>query len=101
MSSVNKDYNKHLLQSCLRHAEDLYTLELLGEHLSVQYEYLDTTGIEGVYIYLANKYHWTISQCRSMTPEDLLLALRAETAELAIGPDERFATLATEILAGV
>lgn len=84
--------------SCLQHAKDFYTLGLLGEHLSTQYEYLNTTGVEGVYVYLANKNQWTISQSRKMTPQDLLLVLRAELEGLPNSSDEQFAVLAAELL---
>lgn len=55
-----------------------YLLEVFGFTLAEQQGYKDIDGMEAVYLYLINKHHWLPRDVRSMTPDDLRLALHQE-----------------------
>lgn len=56
-----------------------YTLECFGDHLGREQGYPpNIDGFEAIYLYLCEKHHWPISQCRLMEKEDIRLALSQE-----------------------
>ncbi len=55
-----------------------YLLEVFGFTLAEQQGYKDIDGMEAIYLYLVNKHHWLPRDVRSMTQEDLRLALHQE-----------------------
>ncbi len=60
-------------------ARSNYFLECFGDSLAIKEEYPRTIyGFDAIYLYLAGKYGWTIAQCRSMSTEDIRLALATE-----------------------
>lgn len=60
------------------HGELNYMLDVFGNTLAEQQGYKDIDGMEAVYLYLINKHHWLPRDVRSMTPDDLRLALHQE-----------------------
>ena len=68
-----------------------YSLECFGDHLATENGY--PSGIDGfdaVYLYLCEKYHWPIAQCRTMDKEDIRLALSQEMKGWRLPPEARF-----------
>ncbi|EIG6606804.1 hypothetical protein EBM22_001893 [Escherichia coli] len=60
-------------------ARSNYFLECFGDSLAIKEGYPRTIyGFDAIYLYLAGKYGWTIAQCRSMSTEDIRLALATE-----------------------
>lgn len=60
-------------------ARSNYFLECFGDSLAIKEGYPRTIyGFDAIYFYLAGKYGWTIAQCRSMSTEDIRLALATE-----------------------
>lgn len=55
-----------------------YMLEVFGHTLAEQQGYKDIDGMDAIHLYLVNKHHWLPRDVRSMTPEDLRLALHQE-----------------------
>lgn len=55
-----------------------YLLDVFGFTLAEQQGYKDIDGMEAIYLYLINKHHWLPRDVRSMSPEDLRLALHQE-----------------------
>lgn len=56
-----------------------YFLELFGDQLGNRQGWKnDLDGIDAVHYYLMQKHHWTPAQVRSMTHEDLRIALSEE-----------------------
>jgi len=48
-----------------------YLLHLFGDELAKRHGYKSVEGIAAVQFHLCVTHHWTPSQVRSMTPEDL------------------------------
>lgn len=55
-----------------------YLLEVFGFHLAQQHGWKGIDGMDAVHYYLIQKYHWLPRDVRSMTQEDIRLALHAE-----------------------
>lgn len=55
-----------------------YGLEVFGFHLAEKNGWKDIDGMEAVHYYLIKKYHWLPRDVRSMSPEDIRLALHEE-----------------------
>lgn len=55
-----------------------YLLEIFGFHLAQQHGWKDIDGMDAVHYYLIQKYHWLPRDVRSMTQEDIRLALHEE-----------------------
>lgn len=55
-----------------------YMLEVFGYTLAEQQGYKDIDGMDAIHLYLVNKHHWLPRDVRSMTPDDLRLALHQE-----------------------
>lgn len=55
-----------------------YLLEVFGHELATRQSYTDIDGMEAIWLYLINKHHWLPRDVRSMTPDDLMLALHEE-----------------------
>lgn len=72
-------------------AEMNYLLECFGDYLAQENDYpKGIDGFDAVYLYLANKHHWTIEQCRSMSKEDIRLVLSEEMKGWTVPLDARF-----------
>lgn len=66
-----------------------YSLELFGHNLAKRQGYKDIDGMEAIYLYLINKHHWLPREVRSMTPDDLRLALHQEMQGWTLPPAAR------------
>lgn len=55
-----------------------YLLEVFGDTLAKKQGYQDIDGMEAIYVYLINKHGWLPRDVRSMTPDDVRLALHVE-----------------------
>jgi hypothetical protein len=55
-----------------------YHLHVFGITLAKQQGYGDIDGMEAIYLYLINKHHWLPRDVRSMSQEDMRLALHQE-----------------------
>lgn len=55
-----------------------YLLEVFGHTLAQREGYKDIDGMEAIYLYLIHKHHWLPRDVRSMSAEDLQLALHQE-----------------------
>lgn len=55
-----------------------YLLEVFGFHLAEKHGWQSIHGMEAVHYYLIQKFHWLPRDVRSMTPEDIRLALHVE-----------------------
>lgn len=53
-------------------------LTVTGNNLAKRELFTNIDGIEAIYLFLINKHHWTPSQVRSMTFEDLAFCVSAE-----------------------
>lgn len=58
--------------------ESNYHLEVFGFHLAKTEGWKAIDGIEAVHYYLIQKYHWLPRDVRSMTHEEMRLALHEE-----------------------
>ena len=66
-----------------------YHLEVFGHHLAKQHNWTDIDGMDAVHYYLIKKYHWLPRDVRSMTGEDILLALHEEMQDWFLPPEAR------------
>lgn len=72
-------------------ADLIYSLECFGDHLAQEQGYPSgIDGFEAVYLYLCEKHHWTIAQCRAMDKEDIRLALAQEMKGWTLPKEARF-----------
>lgn len=55
-----------------------YLLDVFGHTLAEREGYKDIDGMEAIYLYLIHKHHWLPRDVRSMSQEDLQLALHVE-----------------------
>jgi hypothetical protein len=55
-----------------------YYLEVFGDELANRNGYKDHDGMDAIYFYLVEKYHWPPSQVRSMSHDDLRFLLEEE-----------------------
>lgn len=55
-----------------------YLLEVFGFHLAEKHGWKTIDGMEAVHYHLIRKYHWLPRDVRSMSPEDIRLALHEE-----------------------
>ncbi|THC27772.1 hypothetical protein E3V94_12725 [Enterobacter sp. AD2-3] len=93
--SKERYYVRWKLQRAL--ADLNYSLECFGDHLAQVNGYpSDIDGFDAVYLYLCQKHHWTISQCRSMDREDIRLALAQEMKGWILPPEARFGNAAQD-----
>ena len=66
-----------------------YALCLFGNELAKREGYKDIDGMEAVHLYLINKHHWLPRDVRSMTGDDIRLALHQEMQDWTLPPDAR------------
>lgn len=55
-----------------------YLLEVFGHTLAQREGYKNIDGMEAIYLYLIHKHHWLPRDVRTMSQEDLQLALHQE-----------------------
>ncbi|KQP40000.1 hypothetical protein ASF44_07990 [Pseudorhodoferax sp. Leaf274] len=55
-----------------------YLLEVFGFELAKRAGWQDIDGMDAVHLHLINKHHWLPRDVRSMTEDDLRLALHEE-----------------------
>ena len=55
-----------------------YHLEVFGDTLAEREGYKDIDGMEAIYLYLIRTHHWLPRDVRSMSADDLQLALHVE-----------------------
>lgn len=64
----------------LRHAQaDIqHMIDMFGDHLAKKHKYKHHTGIEAVWYFLVQKYHWTPATVRALNTDDLQFLLDEE-----------------------
>jgi hypothetical protein len=72
------DLNKARRELHRTQGELNYFLELFGDDLAKRKGYKDHKGMEAIYFYLVEKYHWPPSQVRGMSHDDLRFVLGEE-----------------------
>ncbi len=55
-----------------------YILDVFGDYLAQKEGYKSVQGMEAVYLYLVRTYHWKPAEVRSMSVQDIDLALTVE-----------------------
>ena len=55
-----------------------YLLEVFGDELAKRQKYKSRDGMEAIWFYLVEKYHWLPSTVRAMHPEDIRFLLDDE-----------------------
>lgn len=55
-----------------------FLIECFGDFIAQREGYKNTEGLEAIHIYLINKHHWLPREVRTMSWEDLELALHPE-----------------------
>lgn len=55
-----------------------YILDVFGDTLAAQQGYTDIDGMDAIHLYLINKHGWLPRDVRSMTCNELQLALHVE-----------------------
>lgn len=68
-----------------------YHLDVFGDELAKRESYKDLDGMEAVYLYLVNKHHWLPRDVRSMSADDLRLALHEEMTGWTLPTEARTA----------
>lgn len=66
-----------------------YALDVFGHELAKREGYREIDGMEAVYLYLINKHHWLPRDVRTMSPDDLRLALHQEMQGWTLPPEAR------------
>jgi hypothetical protein len=67
--------------------EQAYHLDVFGDTLAQREGYKDIDGMEAVYLYLIRTHHWLPRDVRSMSQDDLLLALHVEMQGWTVPPE--------------
>jgi len=71
MNQIRQRY--HQAQGALNVA-----LEIFGDGLAKKHKWKDLDGLPAIHYYLMQKHHWTPSQLRDMSHDDLRFALHEE-----------------------
>ncbi len=66
-----------------------YLLHVFGHTLAEREGYMNADGVEAIRIYLINKHHWLPRDVRSMSHEDLQIALHVEMQGWTAPPEAR------------
>lgn len=66
-----------------------YHIDVFGDHLAKKHKYKSHSGIEAVWFYLVEKYHWTPATVRSLNTEDLSFLLEEEMSGWVVPPEAR------------
>lgn len=66
-----------------------YLLDVFGTTLAEREGFHDIDGMEAIWLYLINKHHWLPRDVRSMTQDDLRLALHQEMQGWTAPPEAR------------
>ena len=69
-----------LKQKYMLKGDTAYYLELFGHALAEREGYKKLDGMEAIFFYLVQKYHWLPKDVRSMSLEDLCFVLEEEMA---------------------
>jgi len=76
----SKEKYKSLKEKYALKGDTAYYLELFGHFLAQREGYKKLDGMEAVFFYLVQKYHWLPKDVRSMSHEDLCFVLAEEMA---------------------
>jgi hypothetical protein len=66
-----------------------YSLSVFGDHLAQREEYKAHAGMEAVYFYLVQKYHWKPSDVKGMSLDDIRFVLEEEMHGWVMPEDAR------------
>lgn len=66
-----------------------YYLELFGNSLAEREGYKQLDGMEAIFFYLVNKFHWMPKDVRSMSFEDIRFVLSEEMVDWTAPPESR------------
>ncbi|WP_316207438.1 hypothetical protein [Bradyrhizobium sp. SZCCHNR3118] len=59
-------------------AEQRFHVDVFGDHLAQKQGYKQHSGIDAVWFYLVERYHWTPATVRALNTEDLVFLLAEE-----------------------
>ncbi|MCG8687988.1 MAG: hypothetical protein MI892_24150 [Desulfobacterales bacterium] len=74
-SEMNQGFQDREEKRYVAEGEMKYVFSMLGDTIAKDQGYEDLRGMEAVYRYLIDKYHWLPHQVRSLSVEDLSLLL--------------------------
>lgn len=68
-------YQERAEKQFIAEGEQKHVFSMLGDTIARDHEYEDLRGIDAVYRYLIDKYHWLPHEVRALSVEDLSLLL--------------------------
>lgn len=73
--TINLDsaYQERAEKKFLAEGEQKHVFSMLGDTIATDQGYEDLRGMDAVYRYLIDKYHWLPHQVKSLSVEDLYL----------------------------
>lgn len=78
MSKDNKEKYQILVNKRVVEGHLAFSLDCFGDYLAKREKYKFHDGIEAVYFYLIQKYHWLPSEVRAFNWDDLRFLLEEE-----------------------
>jgi len=87
VETVGKAYQQRAETQFVAEGEMKAVFSMLGDTIAKDQEYEDLRGMDAVYRYLIDKYHWLPHEVRSLSVEDLSLLL--DGYKKNEGPDAR------------
>lgn len=79
-----------LKQKYVAQANNAYYLELFGNYIAEREGYKHLDGMEAIYFYLINKFHWMPRDVRSMNYDDIRFVLSEEMVDWTAPIEARF-----------
>jgi hypothetical protein len=67
----------------------LANVEIFGDRLAKKLGYKEHDGIEAIWFYLVEKYHWTPATVRALNGEDLRFLMAEEMKGWVLPPEAR------------
>jgi hypothetical protein len=71
------------------HGDLDYMLDVFGDTLAQKEGYKQVSGMEAIHVYLVRTHHWLPRDVRSMSAEDIRLALHVEMQGWTAPPEAR------------
>lgn len=67
----------------------MYLLARFGDHIAEREGYKSHEGMDAVWFFVVNRYHWKPADVRSMSPDDLRWLLDEEMHGWTLPPEAR------------
>jgi hypothetical protein len=87
--AMNSEFYEATRKLHISQGEQQYHLDVFGDHLAKKYEFKEHTGIEAVWYFLIERYHWTPSTVRALNTEDLVFLLAEEMSGWQLPADAK------------